>query len=140
LSRKNILFICQHNSARSQIAEGYLNARYGQEYVGRSAGMEPTGVNPYAIKVMSEIGIDISHHRSKGISEFSSQEFDLAVTVCDQAREACPFFPGARSVEHQGFDDPSSSQPPDAIDVFRRSRDEITQWIDERFGNTPSGD
>lgn len=138
MRKKDILFICQHNSARSQIAEGYLNAKYGHEYRALSAGIEPTGVNPYAIKVMSEIGIDISEQRSERISEYSGQEFDLVVTVCDKAREACPFFPGAKALEHHGFDDPSSRQDtPEAAEIFRRSRDEITAWIDERFGNRP---
>ena len=90
---KRVLFICTHNSARSQMAEGFLNALYGDRYKGYSAGIEPTKVNPYVIKAMAEMGIDFSKQRSKGLEEFRDQNFDYVVTVCDHAKEACPFFP-----------------------------------------------
>ena len=90
--KKKVLFICTHNSARSQMAEGILRTLYGDRYEAYSAGTQPTKVNPYAIKVMSEIGIDISNHRSKSAEEFRGKEFDYVVTVCDNVKEACPFF------------------------------------------------
>ncbi len=106
--RKRVLFICTHNSVRSQIAEGFLNVRFGDRYRAWSAGTEPTQVNPLAIRVMAEAGIDISGHRSKGVEEFLNQDFDYVVTVCDHANETCPFFPGGKTRLHHGFQDPSS--------------------------------
>ena len=132
-AKKKVLFVCTHNSARSQMVEGLLNALYGAKYEARSAGTEPTDVNPLAIEVMREIGIDIGHQRSKGIDEFEDETFDYAVTVCDRARETCPFFP-AKVVMHQSFADPST------IDEFRRVRDEMRRWIEKVFGNECEGD
>ena len=105
--KQKVLFICTHNSARSQMAEGLLNALYGDRYEAYSAGTQPTEVNPYAIKVMAEMGIDISKHRSKSVEEFRGKKFDYVVTVCDHAKETCPFFPGGEKYLHQGFKDPS---------------------------------
>lgn len=117
------------------MAQGYVNSRYGQAYRAYSAGMDPTRVHPYAIKAMSEMGIDISHQKSKGIGEFLDREIDLAITVCDQAREACPFFGGAREMEHRGFRNPVPENGKEvSMDVFRQVRDEIVNWIDGRFG------
>ena len=92
--KQKVLFICTHNSARSQMAEGYLRARYGDRYEAFSAGTEPTPLNPYAIRVMQEVGIDISGHRSKQLKELYSQEMDFAVAICDNSNQTCPFFPG----------------------------------------------
>lgn len=86
--KKKVLFVCTHNSARSQMAEGFLNALYEDKYEAYSAGIEPTKVNPYAIKAMAEVGIDISKYRSKSIEEFRGKNFDYAVTVCDHAKKA----------------------------------------------------
>lgn len=129
--KMSILFICTHNSARSQIAEGLVNALYGDRYLAKSAGTIATKLNPFAVKVMNEIGIDISYHRSKSIEEFKGKIFDVVVTVCDNAKETCPFFPGKR-VLHKGFDDPSSFEGSDAgkSAVFRKVRDEIKNWIE----------
>ena len=134
--KKKVLFICTHNSARSQMAEGILRTLYGDRYEAYSAGTQPTKVNPYAIKVMSEIGIDISNHRSKSAEEFRGKEFDYVVTVCDNAKEACPFFPGGKTYLHKGFKDPSEfkGNENEIVAEFRRVRDEIKRWIEETFG------
>ena len=131
-----ILFICTHNSARSHMAEGLVNAFYEDRYQAFSAGTEPSAVNPLAVRVMLEIGIDISGHRSKSVDEFLDQDLDYVVTVCDQARESCPFFPGGRNPMHKGFQDPSSATgtEEEKLSVFRRVRDEIRAWIGETFG------
>ena len=134
--RKKILFICTHNSARSQMAEGYMNAKYGDRYEVFSGGTEVTRVHPLAIAVMTEIGIDISGNRSKLIDEFFGKGIETVVTVCDSAQKACPFFPGAPAVIHQAFPDPSAFRGSDeeVQAGFRSVRDEIIRWIDETFG------
>jgi len=133
--KKRILFICTHNSARSQMAEGLLNYLYGDTYLAYSAGTEPSVVNPYAIQVMAEIGIDISKNRSKSINEFIEQKLDYVITVCDHANETCPFFPGGMKRLHRSFEDPASFKGADAdtLSEFRRVRDEIKEWIAEEF-------
>jgi arsenate reductase len=132
--KKRVLFICTHNSARSQMAEGLLNAFYGDKYEGYSAGVTPTRVNPYVVKSMAEIGIDISRNRSKSIEEFRGENFNYVVTVCDSAREACPFFPG-EEVIHKSFDDPSrfKGSEEEILKQVRRVRQEINEWIKSRF-------
>jgi arsenate reductase len=134
--KTKVLFICTHNSARSQMAEGYMKARYGDRYDVFSGGTEVTRVHPMAIAVMQEIGIDISQHRSKLIDEFYGLGIETVVTVCDAANKACPFFPGAKEVIHQGFPDPSAfTGSDDEVRAgFRQVRDEIIQWIDATFG------
>ncbi|MFY9750488.1 MAG: arsenate reductase ArsC [Methanoregula sp.] len=135
--KKKVLFICTHNSARSQMAEGYMNAKYGGRYEVFSGGTEPGQVHPLAIAVMKEIGIDISGHRSKLIDEFFGKGIETVVTVCDSAQKACPFFPGATEEIHQGFPDPAAFTGTDEEirAGFRRVRDEITPWIDKTFGS-----
>jgi arsenate reductase len=135
--KKSVLFICTHNSARSQMAEGYLGARYGNRFEVFSAGTEATRVHPIAIAVMREIGVDISGQRSKPLSEFTGREMDLVVTVCDSARAACPVFPWAKETLHKEFPDPAGEkETEERISVaFRNVRDQITGWIDEYFGN-----
>ena len=135
MRRKKILFICTHNSARSQMAEGLLNALYSDRFEAYSAGIEPGAVNPYAIKAMAEIGIDISKNRSKSLQEFQGVKFDYVVTVCDQEKGACPFFPGAGTYLHQSFDDPSKFQGTndEILARVREVRDEIRAWIEETF-------
>ena len=107
MEKKRILFICTHNSARSQMAEGMINSLYNDKFEAYSAGTEVAFVKPMAIEVMKEIGIDISNHRSKHIREFYGIEFDLVVTVCDNAQKICPVFPGAKKMIHKSFPDPS---------------------------------
>jgi len=138
--KEKVLFICTHNSCRSQMAEGFLRHLYGNHYESYSAGLEVTEVNPYAIKVMGELGIDISGQRSKSIEEFRGMVFDYVVTVCDSAREKCPFFPG-KKVIHKGFEDPASftGEEDQVLEVFRRVRDEIRDWIVETFGKKIKG-
>ncbi len=132
---QRILFICTHNASRSQMAEGLLNSLYGDRYEAYSAGTEPTIVNPYAIKVMNEIGIDISGHHSKSIDAFINQSFDYIVTVCDHAKEACPYLPGKGEKLHHSFDDPSkfTGTEQEILAGFRRVRDEIKVWIEKTF-------
>jgi arsenate reductase len=132
--KKKVLFICTHNSARSQMAEGILRSLYPDDYEAYSAGTEPSEINPYAIKVMDEIGIDISHHRAKNIKVFIDEKFDHVVTVCDQAKETCPFFPG-KKIFHKSFKDPSRLKGTEGeiIEGFREVRDEIMTWIASFF-------
>ncbi len=134
--KKSVLFICTHNAARSQMAEGYLRARYGDRYEAYSAGTQPTPLSPRAIRVMQEIGIDISGQHSKSLEEFFDAEIDTAVTICDEATAACPFCPGAKEVVHQAFADPEQlTGTEEAILAgYRRVRDEIVRWIDATFG------
>jgi len=117
------------------MAEGLLKHLYGDRYEVHSAGVYPKEVNPYAIRVMSEVGIDISKNRSKSIEEFRGEVFDLVVTVCDDARESCPFFPGKKRI-HKSFEDPAlaGGSEEEILDVFRRVRDDIRDWIIGYFG------
>lgn len=143
--KKKILFLCTHNSARSQMAEGLLRAIYGDRYEAYSAGVEATTVNPYAIIVMKEIGIDISSQRSKTPQEFQDTIFDLVVTVCDLAKAICPICttnlklstksPKAREIIHKSFEDPAVvvGSEEERLRVFRRIRDEIKGWILQTF-------
>jgi arsenate reductase (thioredoxin) len=134
-NKKQVLFICTHNAARSQMAEGLLRASYGDLYEVYSAGTEPGDVSPYAVRVMSEIGIDIGAHRSKGMQEFFSRQFDYVVTVCDHAKEACPYFPGGKKILHKSFEDPwaLTGTEKEIKAGFRRIRDEIKSWIENEF-------
>jgi arsenate reductase len=130
-----VLFICTHNSARSQMAEGYLRARYGDTFEAGSAGTEVREVNPRATQVMKEIGVDISGYRSKLIDEFFDQGADVVVTLCDSAQQSCPFLPGAKKVIHAGFPDPSTcaGTPEECLTQFRKVRDAIVAWIDTKL-------
>lgn len=132
---KKVLFLCTHNSARSQMAEGLLRSMYGDKYEVFSAGTEVTKVNPFVAKSMAQIGIDLSSHRSKSIEEFKNQEIDTVVTVCDNAKEACPFFAGAKEVIHQSFSDPSqfTGTETEILEQVAVVRDEIRTWIEETF-------
>lgn len=127
MERSRVLFVCTHNSARSQMAEGLLRHLAGDLFEAFSAGTEVTRVRPEAIEVMREIGIDISGQESKSVQRFVGQPFSWVITVCDQAREACPYFPGADDTAHWGFDDPSEAvgSEEQRLAVFRRVRDEI---------------
>lgn len=132
--KQSVLFICTHNSARSQIAEAWLNTLYGKYYRAESAGITPTTINPYVVQVMAEVGIDVSMQRSKSIKEFYGTSFDYVVTVCDQAQETCPFFPGKR-ILHQSFSDPSQAKgnEREILNTVRMIRDIIKQWIVQTF-------
>jgi len=136
LGKKTILFICTHNSARSQMAEGFVNSLFGEYYEAYSGGIEPTGINPYVIQVMRKIGIDISDHYAKNVNEFMDRKIDYVVTVCDQAQGSCPFFPGAKTYIHKGFQDPSpfTGTEEEILEQIRNVRDEIRSWIVKTFG------
>lgn len=130
--KERILILCTGNSARSQMAEGLLRHSGGDRFEVFSAGTDPGRVRSEAVEVMREIGIDISAHRSKSVDEFAGQEFDYVITVCDNANERCPVFPGRANRIHRSFEDPP---PPGVGDegsrlaTFRRVRDEICNWL-----------
>lgn len=130
--KQRVLFICTHNSARSQMAEGLLNALAGDRFEACSAGTEATHVRPLALRAMAEIGIDISRHESKTLERFLSQPFDAVITVCDAAAEACPIFVGAKRQLHWSFPDPSKAtgSEEEQLAVYRRVRDAIRQRIE----------
>lgn len=132
---QRVIFLCTHNSARSQMAEGLLRAWGGGAFEAHSAGIEATEVRPLAIRAMAELGIDISGQTSKALDRYEGEPFDLAVTVCDEAREACPFFPGAARHLHWSFDDPSAATGTEheRLEVYRRVRDEIGARIREEL-------
>ncbi|MDD1696660.1 MAG: arsenate reductase ArsC [Methanoregula sp.] len=139
IRKTRVLFICTANAARSQMAEGLLRARYGDRFEVTSAGTYQSRVSLRAIQVMQEIGIDISHHRSKSLDEMSGRTFDLAVTLCDHASRVCPVITCAEMTIHHGFPDPHLTQGSgeDVMEGYRMVRDEIAAWIDLTFG-TPS--
>ncbi len=139
--KKKVIFICTHNSARSQMAEGLLNGLYGDEYEAHSAGTAPSKVNPYAVQAMAEIDIDISNNRSKSIEEFQNVEFDYVVTVCDHAKETCPVLPGRHQHIHKSFADPSGAKGNynDKFDAFRSCREEIKAWIQKSLRSLSNG-
>ena len=125
--KQKVLFLCTHNSCRSQMAEGIVNHDLGERFQAYSAGTEATGVNPMAVLVLAELGIDISSGFSKTLDRFSGESFDHVITLCGSANEQCPlFFGGVRRV-HLGFDDPSQGEgsPEEKLPEFRRVRDEI---------------
>src|SRR5271154_5717736 len=126
LAKKRVLILCTGNSARSQMAEGLLRHDAGDRFEVESAGTRPSQVRPEAIAVMRELGIDISGYRSKSVDEFSGQSFDYVLTVCDNAKESCPIFPGKTVMIHQSFEDPSALQgsEEERLAVFRRVSDE----------------
>lgn len=117
------------------MAEGFIKYLYDEQFEAFSAGTKPTKVNPYAIKVMSEIGIDLSKHHSKSVNSFEEIEFDYIISVCDQAKESCPYFPGAKLFIHKSFEDPSSLEgtEEEIIENFRKARDKIHDWIENEF-------
>ena len=131
MNKKRVSFLCTGNSCRSQMAEGFLRDMAGDRFEVFSAGIKPTQVNPLAIKVMAEAGIDISKHRSKSAMEFIGQKFDFVVTVCDNAKQTCPIFPGKYEKIHWDLEDPAEAQgtEEERLVFFRRIRDEIKNNI-----------
>ena len=130
------LILCTGNSARSQMAEGLLRHDGGDAFDVASAGVRPGSVRPEAIQAMREIGIDISGHRSKSVDEFIGREFDYIITVCDNAKETCPVFPGTARRIHQSFEDPPSpgeKSAEETLAIFRRVRDEVREWFAREF-------
>jgi len=131
--KKRVLILCTGNSARSQMAEGLLREMAGERFDVESAGVAPSAVRGEAIQAMQEIGIDISGHHSKSVDLFVDQQFDYIITVCDNARESCPVFPGTAERIHWSFDDPAAAQGDDQsrLAAFRRVRDEIRSRLKE---------
>ena len=131
MTKARVLFLCTHNSARSQMTEGFLRSLDGDRFEVASAGTEARGVNPLAVRVMAEVGIDISGQCSKTLDRFLDKRWDYVVTVCDSANEACPVFPRAATRLHLSFDDPSAVRgtEDERLAVFRRVRDEIKTRI-----------
>ena len=129
--KRRVLFLCTHNSARSQMAEGLLRALGGDRFAAFSAGTEATRVRPLAIRAMAELGIDLSGHESKTLDRYLDQAFDAVITVCDQAKEACPVFFGAKERLHWSFPDPSTATgtEDEQLAVYRQVRDAIRQRI-----------
>jgi arsenate reductase len=128
-----VLFLCTENACRSQMAEGLVNNDMGGKVKAFSAGVRPSQVNPRAIRVMAELGIDISQHRSKSVDDLKGEQFDLVITVCDSAAEQCPIFPGTTEIMHMGFPDPAKATgtEEEILTVFRWVRDGLR----ERLGN-----
>ena len=124
----NVLVLCTGNSCRSQIAEGFLRKYLSDEFSVYSAGIEKHGLNPMAVKTMAEIGIDISHHESNTIEELEDREYDYVITVCDNAKENCPYFPAKTKFIHQGFTDPSNFEgnPEEIVESYRVCREAIS--------------
>jgi arsenate reductase (thioredoxin) len=136
VNKQRVLFLCTHNSARSQIAEGFLRALAAERFEIASAGTEATHVHPLAVKAMAEVGVDLSGHTSKTLDRLLDQPWDYVITVCDSANEKCPIFPKRTNRLHWSFQDPSQATgtEEDRLGVFRRVRDQIkgrlTDWLD----------
>ncbi|HET9492256.1 MAG TPA: arsenate reductase ArsC [Methylomirabilota bacterium] len=134
MSKQRVLFLCTHNSARSQMAEGFLRALAGERFEVASAGTEATRVHPLAMRAMAEAGIDLSGHTSKTLDPLVDEPWDYVITVCDSANEQCPVFPRTTTRLHWSFEDPSraAGSEGDRLEVFRRVRDQIkwrlTEW------------
>jgi arsenate reductase len=134
--KDTVLFLCSGNSCRSQMAEGWARALKADVIEAYSAGLDTHGLNPLAVQVMSEAGVDISHHRSKNVSELVRVPFDYVVTVCGNANETCPMFPGKAKVVHVAFDDPpklakDAKSEEEALCHYRRVRDEIRRFVEQ---------
>ena len=131
---KSILFLCTRNACRSQMAEGWARQILGDGFQVASAGSQPATVDPCAVEVMAEVGIDLSTHRSKSLADFQNTPIDHVFTLCGDAHDACPLWPGAATVQHRGFDDPPHLAQAEAtreagLQHYRRVRDEIGAWI-----------
>ncbi len=146
MEKKRVLFLCTGNSARSQMAEGLVNHFLGDRWEAYSAGTAPTGhVHPLAIQAMAELGIDISRQRSKSVDELRDTDFDLVITVCDQAAQNCPLWLGPGQVKHMGFPDPAAAIGSEAerLEVFRQVRDglhqEVLRYLEEAEDSVTKG-
>jgi arsenate reductase len=131
MAKQRVLILCTGNSARSQMAEGLLRHDAGDRFDVESAGTKPGHVRPEAIAAMREIGIDISAHRSKHVDEFQNQSFDYVLTVCDNAKETCPIYPGQTNRIHHSFEDPAAVQgsEEERLASFRRVRDQVREYL-----------
>ena len=135
--KRTILFVCIGNASRSQMAEGYVNAKMSNRYQASSAGLNPERVSRKAIAVMDEIDIDISEHRSKSVEEFYGKEFDYVVTLCDEAEDECPQFYRGKDYIHRGFKDPNKAKgtEDELMVIYRQTRDDLIKWIENIFGS-----
>ncbi len=133
--KQRVLFLCTGNSARSQMAEGLMRHFASDRSDAFSAGTRPVGLNPNAVAALSELGIDISGHRSTSVDEFTGQHFDYVITLCDSAKESCPFFPGVGRRIHRGFADPGAAPGPEQQETFRRVRDQLSNWLSDFVSN-----
>ena len=133
--KPKVLFLCTGNSARSQMAEGYLRRVAGDRFEAVSAGIEPKGLNPLAVAAMREIGIDISHQQSKDVASFLGEPMPYVITVCDHAKQRCPIFPGTWKFLHWNVEDPADAEGTEAerLAAFRRVRDQLIRFIDEQL-------
>lgn len=138
--KPRVLFLCTGNSARSQMAEGWLRHLAGDRCDVCSAGTQPAGLNLGSVEAMAEVGIDIAHHRSKQVAEHATQPIDYVITVCDRAKESCPRWPGAVRLIHWSFDDPAActESAEQRRQVFRRVRDEMASSIREFLASVPA--
>jgi len=135
---KNILFLCTGNSCRSQMAEGFCRHFHGSTVNAYSAGVKTHGLNPHAVTVMKEVGIDISKQKSQLLDEFQEINFDLVVTVCDNAKESCPYFPGNAKITHRSFEDPPAltkelEDIEKILPIYRKVRDQISDFIQNQL-------
>ena len=135
MKKPRILFLCTGNSCRSQMAEGWTRHLKGDRIEAWSAGVETHGLNPYAVKVMAEAGVDISGYRSTSVKDVLDVPFDVVITVCDNARESCPVFPRPVRMIHKSFDDPpflakSAKSEAEVLNIYRRVRDEIRAYVE----------
>ena len=137
--RPRVLFVCTHNSARSQMAEGMLRAWAGDRFEALSAGTEATRLRPEAIDAMDEIGVDIRDQTSKTLERFAGERIDWLITVCDQARESCPTLPGVARQLHWDVDDPSAAEGDARPPAFRRARDDLRARIEDFIASDPRG-
>ncbi len=133
MKKQRVLILCTGNSARSQMAEGLLRHDAGERFEVESAGTKPSSVRPEAIAAMRELGIDISGHRSKSVTEFDGQYFDYVITVCDSARESCPVFFGTAKRLHHSFEDPAAldGSEQERLAQFQRVRDELREYFEK---------
>jgi len=131
MERFKVLFLCTENACRSQMAEGLVNHYLGDKVKAFSAGVKPSRINPRAVRVMAELGIDLSRHYAKSVEDLAGERFDLVITVCDQAREQCPLFPGDTEVIHVGFPDPARAEGTEAevMDAFREGREALRREL-----------
>lgn len=141
MMKPKVLFLCTGNSARSQMAEGYLRHIAGGKYDVLSAGISPKGLNPLAVEAMNEIGIDISHQHSKDVRDYLGTAIQYVVTVCDHAKEQCPIFPGTYKFLHWGLTDPAGAKGShdEKLEAFRKVRDELAQRIEQEFAGKLAG-
>jgi len=141
VNKRTVLFLCMHNSMRSQMAEALLSKMLGDRFEAFSAGLDPLPVNPLAARVMAEVGIELDRVRSKGLEEFRGRQFDFVVTLCDDTSLVCPFYGAGRHLLHKHFPDPAlvEGTEEEMLVAARRLRDSLTAWLTDTFGEDKGG-